>query len=397
MTETETLAKSSQVIKCLSCGSSKIYKAGTRQTTEGLTLQRYLCRECSYRFSEKNPYKLCQTDNNHHLSAILQDRSKKMDPQQKTDVVEISQSQKKPTEHQGLIIQLLWYMKKQGRYSEATIKTRVKSLTLLDKQGINLLDPEAVKLSLAQKQKWSNGYKQNFVSAYDVFAEMLKIEWKPPFYQTIKPLPFVPYEKEVDALISGCSKKIATVLLALKETGFRIGELWQCQWIDIDEENNTLKCVAEKHGNPRQIKISSRLMSMLLALPKKNDYIFGRGNLNAFRWKYDRQKSAIALKLQNPRLKKIKFHSLRHFYASKMYAETRNILLVKEQLGHRDINSTLVYTHLVPFDDETENYHHATAKDDKEAGELIDQAWQFVCTTPQGVMMFRKAKKKNEG
>ena len=133
---------------------------------------------------------------------------------------------------------------------------------------------------------------------------------------------------------------------------------------------------------------------MLLALPKPNEYIFSNSNLNAHRWNYDQQKTALAKKLQNPRLKQIKFHTFRHFKASKEYAQTRNILHVKEMLGHRNTNSTLVYTHLVPFDDDAENYYHATAKDDKEAGELIDQAWQFVCTTPQGVMMFRKAKRK---
>jgi hypothetical protein len=52
------------------------------------------------------------------------------------------------------------------------------------------------------------------------------------------------------------------------------------------------------------------------------------------------------------------------------------------------------YTHLVPFDEDAESYHHATAKNDKEAGELIDENWNYVCTTPDGIMMFRKAKKK---
>jgi hypothetical protein len=32
----------------------------------------------------------------------------------------------------------------------------------------------------------------------------------------------------------------------------------------------------------------------------------------------------------------------------------------------------------------------------KEAGELIEQCWQYVVTTPQGIMLFRKAKKRNE-
>ena len=128
------------------------------------------------------------------------------------------------------------------------------------------------------------------VTAYACFAEMLKIDWEPPFYENNKTLPFVPTEKEVDALISGTSKKIATSLFALKETGFRIGELWNCKWTDLDEEKSTIKCIAEKHGNPRQIKISSRLISMLLSLPKTNEYIFAKSNLNGHRWRFDKQK-----------------------------------------------------------------------------------------------------------
>jgi integrase len=63
-----------------------------------------------------------------------------------------------------------------------------------------------------------------------------------------------------------------------------------------------------------------------------------------------------------------------------------------ERLGHRNINSTMVYTHIVEFDEENQNYHHATAKDEKEAGKLIDNGWTYVLTTPQNIMMFRKRK-----
>jgi len=396
--ESAVIAAQKVNLVCPECGSSRAFKNGTRTTAEGLSLQRYLCRECGKKYSEPNPYKLSRTNNLCQLSALLQETAKKLDPQHKTEVVAINpKTQTHQAQIPGEIVDFIWYLKKQGKYSEATIKSRVKLLTYLyKKHGVDLHDPEAVKTVLASNEKWNNGYKQNFVTAYDRFAEMLKIEWTPPFYEHKKSLPFVPLEKEVDALIAGCGKKVGTCLLALKETGFRIGELWNCKWTDLDEENFTLKCIAEKHGNPRQIKISARLMSRLLMLPKTNDYIFGHGNLAAFRWRYDQQKSNLALKLQNPRLKQVKFHSLRHFKATKEYAMTRNILHVKQLLGHRDINSTLVYTHLVPFDDEAENYHHATAKDDKEAGELIEQAWQYVLTTPQGVMMFRKAKKRNE-
>jgi integrase len=372
--------------KCPECGSDRLYKDGSRYTNQG-QIQRFLCRECGFRFSEANPFKLSRINNQRQLCAILQGAKKLVKPQQKTDVVETNTQ----TPDQGQIVNFLWHLKKQG-YSDATIKTRVKILKLMNKQDVNLLDPEAVKLFIARRDSWSNGHKQIAVHAYDGFAEMLAIKWSPPYYHNNKTLPFVPTEKEVDALISGCSKKIATSLLALKETGFRIGELWRCKWTDLDEENNTLKCVAEKHGNPRQIKISSRLIAMLNKLPKTNQYIFGNSNLSSHRWRFDQQKTALAEKLQNPRLKQIKFHTLRHFKASQEYAKTRNLIHVKELLGHRNINSTLVYTHLVPFDEEAEAYHHAIAINDKEAGELIDQGFQYVCTTPQNIMMFRKRK-----
>ena len=59
-------------------------------------------------------------------------------------------------------------------------------------------------------------------------------------------------------------------------------------------------------------------------------------------------------------------------------------------LGHRDINTTLLYTQLVSF--ERDDYYSAVAKTTKEARGLIDTGFEYVCTTPQDVMLFRKRK-----
>lgn len=131
---------------------------------------------------------------------------------------------------------------------------------------------------------------------------------------------------------------------------------------------------------------------MLERLPKINEYIFANSNLSSHRWRYDRQKARLAEKLQNPRLKQIHFHTLRHFFATKLFDQTKSLPQVQEKLGHRNINSTMVYTHLVEFDEDSQNYYHAIARDEKEAGDLIDHGFQYVCTTPQGIMMFRKRK-----
>jgi integrase len=260
------------------------------------------------------------------------------------------------------------------------------------KQNVDLQNPEAVKLFIARQKTWSNGHRQIAVYAYDHYAKMLGIQWQPPFYRNDPSIPFVPTEKEVEAIVSGTGKKVSASLQAIRETGFRIGELWKCQWTDIDQENSTLKCKAEKHGYPRQTKISSKLMAMLLALPRANEYIFGNTSLSGHRWTFDKQKVRLAKKLQNPRLKQIHFHTLRHYYATRLFTDTKNLPLVQEKLGHRSINSTMVYTHIVEFDEESQNYHHATATNDKEAGQLIDNGWTYILTTPQNIMMFRKRK-----
>ena len=260
------------------------------------------------------------------------------------------------------------------------------------REKVNLLDPDEVKLFIKRNKNWSDGHKVSAVYAYNDFCKMMKIEWEHPIYEWKETLPFVPTEKETDALIAGTGKKVSTLLQALKETGFRVGELWDCKWIDIDEEKSTIKCRAEKHGRPREQRISAKLLARLNQLPKTNEYVFGRTSLNGMRWTFDQQKTRLAKKLNNPRLKQIHFHTFRHYYATKYYNETKNIIEVQAKLGHKRITSTMVYTHIVQFDEESQNYHHAIARDEKEAGELIDNGWTYILSTPQNIMMFRKRK-----
>ena len=71
------------------------------------------------------------------------------------------------------------------------------------------------------------------------------------------------------------------------------------------------------------------------------------------------------------------------------YHKTKDILHVKQLLGHRNINSTLVYTHLVSF--ESKDFHVRTAKTLKEACELAEAGFEYF-TKIDGVQVFRKRK-----
>ena len=71
------------------------------------------------------------------------------------------------------------------------------------------------------------------------------------------------------------------------------------------------------------------------------------------------------------------------------YSRTKDILYVKELLGHVNINNTLVYTHLVNFN--SEEYVCKVAKSEAEASKLIEVGFEFVCSI-DGSLMFRKRK-----
>ncbi|NIO37133.1 tyrosine-type recombinase/integrase, partial [Candidatus Bathyarchaeota archaeon] len=83
------------------------------------------------------------------------------------------------------------------------------------------------------------------------------------------------------------------------------------------------------------------------------------------------------------------FHTLRHWKATMEYNRTKDILYIKQLLGHRSINSTLIYTHLIDF--KSDEYHVRVAKTLEEACKLAEVGFDFF-TKMDGVQVFRKRK-----
>jgi integrase len=120
----------------------------------------------------------------------------------------------------------------------------------------------------------------------------------------------------------------------------RAGEAHQLRWTDLDLVNFTIRVIPEKHSNPRIIHISPKLAAMLEALPKTyGTRVFSnaQSRLDQHRNILIQQRKRIANKLQNPRLLRITFHTLRHFKGTMEYQRTKDILHVMQTLGHTAI------------------------------------------------------------
>jgi hypothetical protein len=80
----------------------------------------------------------------------------------------------------SLLFNYSWELKKQGNAPQ-TIERRVRALKTLAKRGVNLFDPESVKLGIAQ-QNWTNKSKNNTADAYTILLKMLGKTWEKPKY-----------------------------------------------------------------------------------------------------------------------------------------------------------------------------------------------------------------------
>ena len=85
----------------------------------------------------------------------------------------------------------------------------------------------------------------------------------------------------------------------------------------------------------------------------------------------------------------ITFHRFRHWKATTEYHKTKDIIHVKQLLGHKNINSTLMYTQLVEF--ESNEYTSRVTKSVEGARRLVEAGFEFVCDLDD-YKLFRKSR-----
>jgi integrase len=91
-------------------------------------------------------------------------------------------------------------------------------------------------------------------------------------------------------------------------------------------------------------------------------------------------KKAIAEKPNNPRLRKISFHTLRHLKRTIEYHKTKDIMHVKYVLGHKTINCTLIYINLeeATYLEDSDEWICKVAHNKQEGIELIQANFIFL-------------------
>ena len=251
-------------------------------------------------------------------------------------------------------------------------------------------NPDSILNTLAFSD-WTPANRHIIAETYHSYAKTYNIIWEKPKYKTEPKTPFIPLESEIDQLIAGCGKKTATFIQVLKDTGARCGEIARLQWKDIDEARNVIRINnPEKGSRSREIKVTPKTIAMINSMPKKSEKVFTR-HVDGIRNNFLRQRNKLAITLQNTRLHDIHFHTLRHWKATMEFHRTKNIVYVKQLLGHKRLESTDVYTHLISF--ESDEWHVAQAQNLEEETKLLETGFEFVrFSEKDNVAIYRKRK-----
>jgi len=302
------------------------------------------------------------------------------------------ETEKQEQDAKGKLVEFGFHMQREN-FARSTIQTFSHLLRKLQESGANLLDPESVK-DVLSKRMISNNSKATTKGAYSCFLKYLGLSWKPPKIHFQTKIPFIPTELEIDALIAGTGRTTSSLLQTLKETGMRIGEALRLKWTDINAESTTIILnEPEKGSNPRIFRVSSKLIGMLQALPKKTDRVFGtstvQNRLNMLR----QQRKRLAMKLGNPRLNRITFHTLRHWKGTMEYHKTHDPWHVKQLLGHKSLTSTEIYINVEQaiFNEDDQQFHVKVASSVAEASKLLEVGFEYVMDI-EGKKLLRKRK-----
>ena len=149
------------------------------------------------------------------------------------------------------------------------------------------------------------------------------------------------------------------LLSVMLNTGLRLSEATGLQWRDLDLNTGKLFVRQGKGAKDRVLWVGSHDLELLrhwkerqaataVAIPR---HVFTTLDGKPVSGRYVQQmvKRCAA---RAGIVKRVYPHMLRHTFATDLYCESRNIRLVQKALGHADLSTTMIYTHI--HDEEVE-------------------------------------------
>jgi len=152
----------------------------------------------------------------------------------------------------------------------------------------------------------------------------------------------LPEDEEV-RLMATCSDALRPILVVALNTGMRKGEILDLQWNQVDFKTRRIRVEKTKSGKVRHIPINDVLLHEFHQLEGKEPrFVF----FNPETMKpYVDMKKGFKAACRRASIKGMRFHDLRHTFATRLVERGVDLITVKELLGHSTVRITERYTH----------------------------------------------------
>ncbi|MFV0255784.1 MAG: tyrosine-type recombinase/integrase [Erysipelotrichaceae bacterium] len=189
-----------------------------------------------------------------------------------------------------------------------------------------------------------------------------------------KHLPIFLSEKQIVKLIDGCDNIIdSTIITVLYATGMRVSEIINLKVNNINIEAKYLRCIG-KRNKERIIPLHNdaiRVINNYLIARAGHNYnnsplflINNKGKSISRQYIYNMIKNqAIKIGINQH----ISPHAIRHTFATHLLDNGADLRVIQELLGHTDIKTTQIYTHVLAQQKRKtyDNFHPASNRDDE--------------------------------
>lgn len=174
-------------------------------------------------------------------------------------------------------------------------------------------------------------------------------------------IPEVLTDEELHLLLAQPNPKCPTglrnlaMMRLMADTGLRVSEVLNLTVGDIDWMSGRLTVREGKGKKDRILWMNEDLLTLLQAWRDKRhngDSLFMTLDGEPMSDRYVR---AMVKRLATKAgiIKDVHPHTLRHTFATDLYRDTKNLRMTQKALGHSDLSTTQIYTHIV--DDELED------------------------------------------
>jgi integrase len=146
-------------------------------------------------------------------------------------------------------------------------------------------------------------------------------------------------------LLTTCVAHLQPVLIVALNTGMRLGEILGMKWCQVDLRRLQIRVERTKSGSIRHIPINEKLSSILGALKAKvgvGEFVFPNDKTGR---PLTTVKRGFMTACRKAGIKDLRFHDLRHTFASRLVEGGADLITVKELLGHSSVKITERYTH----------------------------------------------------